>query len=72
MWAKKGQSGGKNLKILFLGVILAFIELDESLHCLLFMQVYKYINMWFITRKVFYGAAKNAGLYLHTLYATYS
>ena len=31
MWAKKGQSGGKNLKILFLGVILAFIELDESL-----------------------------------------
>ena len=49
MWAKKGQSGGKNLKVLFLGVILAFIELDESLHCLLFMQVYKCINMWFIT-----------------------
>ena len=49
MWAKKGQSGGKNLKILFWGVILAFIELDELLHCLLFMQVYKYINMWFIT-----------------------
>ena len=37
MWAKKGQLGGKNLKILFLEVILAFIELDESLHCLLFI-----------------------------------